>query len=108
VLFDAGSGTVHVTDWENLGLAPGGTDQLTLWCGLDGEDDRELAMDGLLFGTGRDERDRLLALRHWLALRTTADVALTPVRFRDPNHDRMLKEALDRVREARGGLRVAG
>src|SRR6266511_3354660 len=106
VLFDAGSGTVNVTDWENLGMAPPGTDQLALWCGLETEDDREMVMDHLLTGTSLDEREGLLALRHWLALRTSADIALTAGRFREPGHRAMLAAALDRVREARRADRV--
>jgi hypothetical protein len=101
VLFDEPAGTVWITDWEMLDHAPRGTDALTLWCGLERGDDRDLVTDALAAGTSKGERDRLAVLRHWLAIRTLADVALTPRRDRDPNHDGMVAEAAARVSEAR-------
>jgi hypothetical protein len=108
VLYDAAGRSVWVTDWEMLDHAPRGTDALTLWCGLDEADDRELVNEALAAGTSAEERRRLAALRHWLALRTLADVTLTGRRHRDRNHESMQAEAVARVAEARRLLEREG
>ena len=96
VLFDRRSGRVFVMDMELLGLAPMGTDLLTLWCGLESADDREAVLVAILAGTTRADRERL---HHWLALRWLADVTLLPRRG-ESERRALLQHSLARVDEA--------
>ncbi|MDP9341643.1 MAG: aminoglycoside phosphotransferase family protein [Actinomycetota bacterium] len=103
VLFDATSGRAFVTDMEFLGMAPRGTDLMTLWCGLERSEDRDAVLEAVLAGATDPERTRLAVLHHWLALRSLADVALVPRRFRHPgtDHPALLGHSMARAREAR-------
>ncbi len=102
LLFDRDSGRVFVTDMESMGFAPNGTDLLTLWCGLDHAEDRDAVLDALLSGTGREEREPLAVLHHWLALRWLGDVTLVPRRFRvEDDREARIEHAMARLDEAR-------
>jgi hypothetical protein len=98
VLYDAAKAQVHVTDLESLGMAARGTDQLTLWCGLDSADDRQAVVQGVLVGADGQDRKRLAALHLWLALRTLSDLAVMTGTHFDPAR---VEEAAQRVAEAR-------
>jgi Ser/Thr protein kinase RdoA (MazF antagonist) len=98
VLYDAATGRVHVTDLECLAIAARGTDQLTLWCGLDSADDRQAVVESVLAGTDGRERKRLATLHLWLALRTLSDMAVMTGTHFDPAR---IEEAAQRVAEAR-------
>lgn len=99
VLHDAGSGTVHVIDFEYLAPAPPHSDALSLWPDLARTADRERLLDAVVAGADRAELPAIGLLLHWSALRLLAFRATGEPRSRQ---DRAQVEiAAQRVAEAR-------
>jgi hypothetical protein len=98
LLFDAERGRVHLTDFEYLGWAPGGTDLLHLWCTLERPEDRRAILGAVLEDAGPEDRRRLADLHHWIAIRTLAEHVSGPAGQRDPVR---LEEARRQAAEAR-------
>lgn len=104
LLFVAASGRIVVVDWEYAGLAPRGTDLLTMWPQTRDVDDRAALLDAALVRSG--DRRATAVLHHWLAIRWFAEVATGAPRSRLDAEK--IARARRRVTEARAHARAWG